>query len=159
MIFIGASSEILKSLKENLMDMNPDVCGMQFIKLPYCNVDEFDYAGIADIIEKDRADIIWIALGAPKQEWFMHYLKPYLHRGVMIAVGAAFKFFSGVDANRAPKWMITNHLEFIHRIFSEPKKQLKRCGRILIALPTLLYSEWKRKRITERSKKHPRNRM
>ena len=76
----------------------------------------------------------------------MSRLKPYLKRGVMIAVGAAFKFYSGMDVKRAPKWMVKMHLEFVHRLLSEPKKQLKRCGWIVYTLPKILYEEWRRKR-------------
>ena len=94
----------------------------------------------------DGGDIIWVALGAPKQEIFMSKLKPFLKRGVMIAVGAAFKFYSGLEEKRAPEWMVKHHLEFVYRIFSEPKKQLKRCSWIIITLPGLLLGEWKRKR-------------
>ena len=65
--------------------------------------------------------------------------------GVMIAVGAAFKFYSGLEEKRAPQWMVKHHLEFIYRIFSEPKKQIKRCAWIVITLPRLLLGEWKRK--------------
>ena len=41
---------------------------MTFYELPFCKVTEFDYPAIAEMIEKDGADIVWIALGAPKQE-------------------------------------------------------------------------------------------
>ena len=117
-------------------------------KIFYNSVAElrFDYKEIAEVIEEDKADIIWVALGAPKQEIFMSKLKPYLKHGVMIAVGAAFKFYSGIDVKRAPEWMVKNHLEFVYRIFCEPKKQLKRCGWIVITLPMLLISEWRRKK-------------
>lgn len=94
---------------------------MQFIELPYKAVEDFDYEGIAKEIEADGADIIWIALGAPKQEIFMSRLKPFLKHGVMIAVGAAFKFYSGTDEKRAPKWMLKSHMEFVYRIFCDPK--------------------------------------
>lgn len=77
----------------------------------------------------------------------MSRLKPYLKRGVMIAVGAAFKFYSGTDVKRAPHWMVKMHLEFAYRIFSEPKKQLKRCGWIVYTLPGLLYREWRKKKL------------
>ena len=92
-----------------------------------------------------RADIIWIALGAPKQEMFMSKLKPYLKRGVMIAVGAAFKFYSDTDERRAPQWMLKAHLEWVFRIMCSPKKQLKRCSMIILTLPRLLIEEIKRK--------------
>lgn len=41
---------------------------MTFLELPFRKVEEFDYEGIAKTIEADGADIIWVALGAPKQE-------------------------------------------------------------------------------------------
>lgn len=144
MIFMGTSQTILDGLKANLVKVNPDIANMQFIELPFRKVEDFDYTEIAKMIEEDRADIIWVALGAPKQEIFMSKLKPYLKRGVMIAVGAAFKFYSGTNVKRAPEWMIKNHLEFVHRIYKEPKKQLKRCWGILSTLPGLLWGEWKR---------------
>lgn len=145
MIFMGTSQTILNGLRANLMKVNPDVANMQFIELPFRKVEDFDYKEIAKVIEEDKAEIIWVALGAPKQEVFMSKLKPYLKRGVMIAVGAAFKFYSGIDVKRAPEWVVKNHLEFVYRIFCEPKKQLKRCGWIVITLPKLLISEWRRK--------------
>ncbi len=146
MIFMGTSSEILSALNKNLIEINPEVADMQFIELPFRKVDEFDYQDIARTIKEDGADIVWVALGAPKQEYFMANLKPYLDHGIMIAVGAAFKFFSGVDAKRAPQWMVKNHLEFVYRICSEPKKQIGRCWNIVKTLPTLLYRESKRKK-------------
>ncbi len=141
MIFLGTQQPILDTLKVNLTKINQDVEDMKFVELPFCAVDDFDYPAIARMIKDDGSDIIWIALGAPKQEYFMSKLKPYLDHGVMIAVGAAFKFFSDVDSNRAPLWMVRNHLEFVHRVFSEPRKQLKRCGWIILTLPKLLFEE------------------
>lgn len=145
MIFLGTQQPILDGLKEQLMEVNPDVESMQFVELPFREVGEFDYEGIARMIEADGADIVWVALGAPKQEFFMAHLKKHLSHGVMIAVGAAFKFFSGTETSRAPQWMVRHHLEFVHRISKEPKKQLRRCARIITTLPGLLFDEWRRK--------------
>lgn len=145
MIFMGTSQNTLNGLKENLKKENPDVESMTFLELPYKAVEDFDYESIAREIEADGADIIWVALGAPKQEIFMSKLKPHLKRGIMIAVGAAFKFYSGLEEKRAPQWMIKHHAEFIYRIFQEPKKQLKRCSMILLTLPQLLVGEMIRK--------------
>ena len=146
MCFMGTNQSILDGLRENLMKINPDVEVMMFSELPFISVDEFDYAEIARQINEDNSDIIWVALGAPKQEIFMNRLKPHLNHGVMIAVGAAFKFYSGKDEKRAPEWMIRNHLEFVYRIFSEPKKQIKRCWGIVSTLPRLLCEEYRRKK-------------
>ena len=144
MIFMGTSRSVLDGLRHNLMQENPNVSEMQFVELPYKTVDEFDYEAIAKSIEEDGADIVWVALGAPKQEIFMNRLKPFLNHGVMIAVGAAFKFYSGTEEKRAPEWMVKAHLEFVYRILRDPSKQLRRCGWILWTLPGLLYGEWKK---------------
>lgn len=146
MAFLGTTQPTLDGLKHNLSQIDPRINDMWFYSLPYKAVDDFDYRAIAQMIEKDGAEIIWVALGAPKQEIFMSKLKPYLKSGVMIAVGAAFKFYSGTDVNRAPYWMVRAHLEFLHRIYCEPKKQLRRCWLIIESLPKLLVQEWNRKR-------------
>lgn len=145
MIFMGTNQKTLDSLQKELAKMNPDVMGMTFYELPFKTVDEFDYPAIAKMIEEDNADIVWVALGAPKQDFFMSLLKPHLKRGVMIGVGAAFNFYSGMGEKRAPEWVTRMHLEFIYRIMQSPKKQLKRCWGIVTSLPVMLYQEWRRK--------------
>lgn len=152
MIFLGTNKKILSGLQTKLNIINPDIINMQFIELPFLSVEDFDYESIAKLIHDDESDIVWIALGAPKQEKFMERLKPYLNHGIMIAVGAAFKFFSGTDVKRAPEWMIKYHVEFIHRIMVEPKKQIKRCLGIVTSLPKLLLTEYIR---SIKSNSHP----
>lgn len=150
MFFMGAHAATLHALQQRLTEVNPEVTGMSFMELPFCDVDDFDYVAIARQVEADGADIIWVALGAPKQEVFAERLKAHLHHGVIIAVGAAFKFYSGVESSRAPQWMVNNHLEFVHRLLHEPRKQFGRCFNIVRTLPGLLFSEWRRKRTRER---------
>lgn len=154
MMFLGTRQATLESLRKNLTGINPDVTGMTFYELPFCNVSEFDYPSIARMIEQDGAEIIWVALGAPKQEIFMSRLKPHLKRGVIIAVGAVFKFYSGINEKRAPKWMQNHHLEFTYRIFSSPRKQISRCYWIVRTLPRLLTEEIRRKRQKEKQACH-----
>ena len=145
MAFLGSSQNILDALKERLCKIDSRVEEMIFKELPFLPVEQFDYEGIACELEADGADIIWISLGAPKQEIFMNRLKPHLKSGVIIAVGAAFKFIGGTGEKRAPAWVVDHHLEFVYRIFSSPKKQLKRCAWIVVTLPQLLYNEWRKK--------------
>lgn len=150
MIFLGTHQRNLDSLQKELAKWNPDVMQMTFKELPYKDVQDFDYAGIAQMIAEDGAQIVWIALGAPKQDRFMELLLPHLKQGVMIGVGAAFKFYSGIGEKRAPQWMSKHHLEFIFRISQAPKKQLRRCFWIIAMMPSMLFSEWKRKRRNQR---------
>ena len=146
MFFLGTDHETLDKLKHELKKMNPDVENMCFMELPFLNVEDFDYSEIAKRIQSDGSKIIWVALGAPKQERFMNLLLPHLTQGIMIGVGAAFKFYSGTAEKRCPEWMQKSHLEFIYRIFQDPKKQLKRCFWIVWTLPRLYFEEKRRAR-------------
>lgn len=144
--FIGTSENVLEGLKAELSKKDPAVSGMSFFAPPFCKVEEFDYQSIAEMINHDNPDVVWIALGAPKQEIFMYRLQPLLNRGVMIGVGAVFNFYSGLEnaPKRAPQWMMKLRLEFLYRLFTEPKKQLKRCKDFLFTLPKI-YKEEKRR--------------
>lgn len=146
MAFLGAKQDTLEALRKNLSQTDERIGDMLFAELPFKDVEDFDYEGIARMVNEDGADIVWVSLGAPKQEFFMNRLLPHLRRGVVIAVGAAFNFFSGQGEKRAPKWMLDCHLEFVYRIFKSPRKQLKRCAWIVRTLPGLLYAEWKTKK-------------
>lgn len=148
MIFLGTNQITLDAMQKNLKKMNPGVADMKFIELPFCKVEEFDYEAIGKVINEDNPDIIWIALGAPKQEIFMNKLMPHINRGVAIAVGAVFNFYSGLDKNpkRCPKWMQKCRLEFMHRLFVEPKKQFARCKNIVRNIPGILLEEIKKKK-------------
>lgn len=147
--FLGTSTKTLNALKANLTAMDPAIKDMTFYELPFCKVEDFDYPAIAEMVNRDNPDIIWVALGAPKQEIFMSKLNPYLNRGVQIAVGAAFKFYSGLDEKRAPTWMLKMHLEFVYRIMLEPKKQFKRFVLALSSLPKIFREELKIKNNNE----------
>lgn len=141
MYFLGSKKEVLDALKANLTPIDPAIGDMTFEELPFCKVEDFDYDGIASRINEDKADLIWVSLGAPKQEIFASRLVEYLNRGVVIPVGAVFNFRAGLGIKRAPQWMIKCHLEFLYRIFSEPKKQIKRCWKIVINFPAIYFEE------------------
>lgn len=151
--FLGASRKVLDGLKKEMTKLDPAVESMRFEELPFRKVEEFDYEGIAAMINEDAPDIIWVSLGCPKQEQFMQRLQPHLKRGVMFGFGAIFNFYSGLEdaPKRAPKWMINMRLEFLFRIFSEPKKQIKRCWMIAKTLPKAYRAEKKRMKMRNKS--------
>jgi N-acetylglucosaminyldiphosphoundecaprenol N-acetyl-beta-D-mannosaminyltransferase len=115
---------------------------MKFLSLPFGEVEVFDYYRIAQWINDDNPDIIWISLGAPKQEQFMNRLKPFLKKGVMFGIGAAFKFHSGINKyKRAPRWIIRLRMEWFFRILQEPRRMIKRYGHVAISWPRLIWKE------------------
>ncbi len=145
MFFMGGSQEILDSLKNELAKIDAKISNMQFYQLPFCKVEDFDYKTIAECVNDEKPDIIWVSLGAPKQEIFMSKLNPYIVHGVQIAVGAAFKFYCGkTSQKRAPHWVHKLKLEFLYRMFQEPKKQWGRFYAYIKVLPSI-YREEKRK--------------
>lgn len=140
--FLGNTPEVLNGLRENLSKIDPKIAYMQFETLPFRSVDEFDYEDIARKINADNPDIIWVSLGAPKQEMFMNRLEPYLNRGIMFGFGAIFNFNSGVSAvKRAPGWMLKLRLEWLYRAFNEPKKNIPRYWNFIKILPRLIREE------------------
>lgn len=146
--FLGTSEDILGSLKKELIKIDNRIENMRFYAPPFLPVDEFNYEEIGEIVKKENPDIIWIALGAPKQEYFMTNLLPYINKGVMIAVGAAFTFYSGYKQyRRAPKAFRKLHMEWLFRFFLEPRKQSKRIVRGVIYLPLLFLKEAYKKKI------------
>ncbi|MDO4801010.1 MAG: WecB/TagA/CpsF family glycosyltransferase [Prevotellaceae bacterium] len=145
MYFLGSQHNVLNALRNNLTRIVPEISDMEFVELPFCNVGDFDYEDIAAKINKDSPDVIWLSLGAPKQEQFAARLVKHLDHGVVIPVGAVFNFRAGLGIKRAPLWMVKCHLEFAYRIFSEPKKQIKRCRTIVTTLPAIIHEECRRK--------------
>ena len=140
--YLGSTPEVLAGLKKNMTAIDPRIADMQFVSLPFRKVGDFDYEGIADMINADNPDIIWVSLGAPKQEMFMARLKPYLRRGVMFGYGAVFNFRSGVGpVRRAPLWMRRLRLEWLYRAFEEPQKNVPRYWGFIKILPKLVMEE------------------
>lgn len=139
--FIGGENEDqLSALKNNLNNSN--FKSKDFYCPPFLNVKDFNYIKISKLINKNKPDIIWIGLGAPKQEVFMSKLLPHIHGGLLIGVGAAFNFYSGYkNYKRAPKILRKLKLEWLYRIFSEPRKTLPRILRNIFYLPLILVNE------------------
>lgn len=143
--FLGNTVEVLNGLKKNLGKINRSIMEMPFESLPFKKVEEFDYKGIAEMINKVRPDFIWVSLGAPKQEIFMSLLLPYIDYGIMCGVGAAFNFNAGVGpVRRAPRFMRNFYLEWLYRAYEEPKKNIPRYIRFIGILPKLVIDEVKK---------------
>lgn len=78
----------------------------------------------APVVEKILAadpDVLFVCLGAPKQEKFMAKYCDRLHVGLMIGLGGSLDGFAGA-VKRAPKWMIRCNLEWFYRLLKEPRR-------------------------------------
>lgn len=77
-------------------------------------------------------DIIYVALGSPKQERLIGRLKRLLPHSWFLGVGVSFSFLTG-DVKRAPVWMQKSGLEWTHRLVQEPRRLFKRY--VLVGIP------------------------
>ena len=68
-----------------------------------------------------RPDLVYVALGSPKQERLICRLRDRLPAAWWIGVGISFSFLCG-DVRRAPQWMQNIGLEWLHRLAREPRR-------------------------------------
>ncbi|MGA2449616.1 MAG: WecB/TagA/CpsF family glycosyltransferase [Polyangiaceae bacterium] len=71
------------------------------------------------------AELIFVALGAPKQELFIAEVQPALRPAVLLGIGASLDFLAGT-ARRAPAWMSGHGLEWAYRLARDPRRMWKR---------------------------------
>ena len=99
-----------------------EIAGM--VSPPFHALSEAEDAAEIEKINASGADIIWVGLGAPKQEnWMYEHMDKV--NGVMIGVGAGFDYHAG-NIKRAPMWMQKLSLEWLYRLFQDPKRLFKR---------------------------------
>lgn len=80
---------------------------------------------ILSAVEAAKPDLLFVGLGAPKQEYWMYRHLDTIHVPVSLGVGVSFEFVGGVVA-RAPRWMQSAGLEWFYRLCSEPARLWKR---------------------------------
>jgi N-acetylglucosaminyldiphosphoundecaprenol N-acetyl-beta-D-mannosaminyltransferase len=68
-----------------------------------------------------RPDLVLVALGAPKQERWIHQVRFRLRPAVLLGVGASLDFIAGTIP-RAPPWMSRLSLEWLYRLVREPRR-------------------------------------
>jgi N-acetylglucosaminyldiphosphoundecaprenol N-acetyl-beta-D-mannosaminyltransferase len=82
-------------------------------------------AEIVQMLTTAKPDIVFVALGSPKQEHLIAKLKPYLNDAWWLGVGVSFSFLTG-HVRRAPLWMQRAGVEWLHRLCQEPRRLFKR---------------------------------
>jgi len=82
-------------------------------------------ASAIEKIQKAKPDVVLVALGAPKQEIWMHRCMPQYAPAVALGIGAGLDFIAGT-VKRAPLWMSKNGLEWAYRLSREPKRMWRR---------------------------------
>lgn len=119
---LGGSAECLERLLARLRRDNP---ALQIVGARNGYFPAAQEAEIVDEINQLQPDFIWVGLGTPRQQAWIHRHKPDLRRGVIFAVGFAFDANAGTKPD-APAWMQCAGLTWLFRLVSEPRRLLGR---------------------------------
>lgn|SRR5208337_2623801 len=92
---------------------------------PFRPLTPSEEVAIVERINAAQPDILWVALGMPKQDVWIHDRLKNLDVPVAIGVGAAFAFVAGT-VPRCPEWMGRSGFEWVYRFLKEPRKLWRR---------------------------------
>lgn len=115
---VGAKEEIIQ---QTVLKLKSDFPAIQILNFRngYIN-SESDLNDLkADIIDK-KPDVVFVAMGSPKQELLMEELHQ-LHPAVYQGLGGSFDVYVG-NVKRAPKWWVDNNLEWAYRLVNQPAR-------------------------------------
>jgi N-acetylglucosaminyldiphosphoundecaprenol N-acetyl-beta-D-mannosaminyltransferase len=120
-LYGGRNQGALVQLALNLRQSYPGVKIVGGYSPPFRDLSEEEEAAIVDEINGTKADVVWVGVGAPKQEKWMAAMRPRLDAPVLVGVGAAFDFHAGL-VPQAPDWMQSAGLEWLYRMAQEPRR-------------------------------------
>lgn len=123
--FYGGTPEVCDKLVRFLKEKYPGIVVAGAVAPPYMKRAELISAGHREQIERSGADVLWVGLGSPKQDFWMSLNREGLSVPVMVGIGAAFDFLAGVKP-QAPLWMQHSGLEWLFRLVCEPRRLWKR---------------------------------
>lgn len=126
MYFLGAAEGIAAKAAENLKKRYHGLQVVGTYSPPYgFEKDEKEISDIVRRIKEVSPDILIVGLGCPKQELFIYHHRQELKVPISFGLGASLDFEAG-SVKRAPKWMANHGLEWMYRIFQDPKRLAKR---------------------------------
>lgn len=119
--FYGGAPGVADRLVTRLRDRFPGLAVAGTHSPPFRDADVDEDAAVLDAINASRADIVWVGLGTPKQDYWVSRHRSRLIAPALIAVGAAFDFHAGL-IRQAPRWIQRSGLEWLFRLAQEPRR-------------------------------------
>ena len=115
---VGSKQEVIENtvakLKEEFKGIN-----IVNYRNGYIRTDEERKALLDDIAER-RPDVVFVAMGSPKQELLMEEMMER-HPAIYQGLGGSFDVYTG-NVKRAPKWWVDHDLEFAYRLIKQPSR-------------------------------------
>lgn len=130
LFLLGGKPGVAEMAAENLIKKYPG--------LRICGTADGYFQEETPVIEKINAakpDVLFVCLGAPKQEYFMHEHRNELNVRLMAGLGGSLDGYAGL-VQRAPAWMCRVGLEWFYRLIKEPKrfKRMLRLPKFVLAV-------------------------
>ena len=119
--FYGGKPGVAEVTIQKLKSKFPNLCVVGSYSPPFRPLTDEEDSAIVAAIQDSGAQVVWVGIGTPKQDFWMRNHVGRIQGATLIGVGAAFDFQSGT-VQRAPKWMQKSSLEWLHRLASEPRR-------------------------------------
>jgi N-acetylglucosaminyldiphosphoundecaprenol N-acetyl-beta-D-mannosaminyltransferase len=117
----GGAEGVPELLAEKLRDRFPGIRIVGAYSPPFRELIPEESAKSLKQINESAPDIVWVGLGAPKQDLWMAENASKIESSILMGVGAAFDFHAGLK-KQAPAWMGRSGLEWLFRLLSEPRR-------------------------------------
>jgi N-acetylglucosaminyldiphosphoundecaprenol N-acetyl-beta-D-mannosaminyltransferase len=123
--FYGGGPGVADQLAAAMRTRFPGAAVVGTLTPPMGTAEQLCTPEAAAVINAAEADIVWVGVSSPKQEFWMNCMRPLLSASVLIGVGAAFDFHTG-KVRQAPRWMQRSGFEWFYRLIQEPRRLWRR---------------------------------
>ena len=124
--YCNTKSFYLVGGKQDIIEATVDQLTSEFKGVHICNyrngyikTEAEEVALIADIKEH-QPDVVFVAMGSPKQELLMERIQKE-HKAVYQGLGGSFDVYTG-NVQRAPDWWVKHNMEWTYRLLSQPSR-------------------------------------
>lgn len=149
--FLGSDEATLSTVKGILKKRYPDMTVAGTFSPPFAPVEDWPNEEIARQIRAARPHVLLVAVGCPKQEYWIARHARDLRVPLAIGIGASLDFISGRQV-RAPLWMQKTGLEWVWRMATDPRRLVARYWKDFRYLLRLGFLQW---RLTRRGQGRP----
>ncbi|AZR72198.1 hypothetical protein BBF96_01570 [Anoxybacter fermentans] len=127
---LGGALGVAEKAKKNLIRQYP---GLKIVGTHHGYLNEENRSKVVSEIQNLRPDLLFVGMGAPRQEIFIATYKNQLKVPVSIGIGGSIDIWAG-EKRRAPQWMQKIHLEWFYRLVKEPYRFFR-----MLALPKFVF--------------------
>jgi N-acetylglucosaminyldiphosphoundecaprenol N-acetyl-beta-D-mannosaminyltransferase len=133
--FLGAKEEVVKKAADNTKKKYP---GLTIAGYHHGYFQENDET-VTSIVKEAEADLVFVALGFPRQEMWIEKAMPLIDKGLFMGVGGSIDVLAGT-VQRAPEIWQKLNLEWFYRLIKQPSRWKR-----MLVLPQFLIDVWRTK--------------